>query len=205
MSGTCCETPTSSDPGYARVLWVALAVNATMFLVEVAAGIFAGSLSLQADALDFLGDAGNYALSLWAVSRALKVRARVATLKGVTMGLFGLWVLVRAALGASSGDVPHAGTMGITALLALLANFGVALLLYRYRDGDSNMRSVWLCTRNDVLGNIAVFLAAGGVFAFGSRWPDLMVAAVISSLALVGAFQILCQARQEQRDTCSPR
>lgn len=205
MSGNCCDTPISTDPGYGRVLWIALAVNAAMFLVEVAAGLFAGSLSLQADALDFLGDAGNYALSLWAVSRALKVRARVATLKGVTMGLFGLWVLVQAAHGMSSGEVPHAGTMGITALLALAANFGVALLLYRYRNGDSNMRSVWLCTRNDVLGNLAVFLAAGGVFALGSRWPDLVVAVVISSLALVGAFQILRQARQEQQDTCSPR
>lgn len=204
MSGACCETPTSSDPGYARVLWVALAVNATMFLVEVAAGIFAGSLSLQADALDFLGDAGNYALSLWAVSRALRVRARVATLKGVTMGLFGLWVLARAVLGVSGGEVPHAVTMGITALVALAANLSVALLLYRYRNGDSNMRSVWLCTRNDVLGNIAVFLAAGGVFGLGSRWPDILVAAVISSLALVGAFQILRQARQERQDTCSP-
>jgi len=205
MSATCCETPISSAPGYGRVLWIALVVNAAMFLVEVVAGVFAGSLSLQADALDFLGDAANYALSLWAVSRALKVRARVATLKGITMGLFGLWVLVRAALGVASGEVPHAEAMGVTALLALAANFGVALLLYRYRNGDSNMRSVWLCTRNDVLGNIAVLLAAGGVFALTSRWPDLLVAAVISSLALVSAFQILRHARQEQRDTCSPR
>ena len=204
MSDKCCEAPISSAPGYGRVLWVALVVNALMFLVEVAAGVFAGSLSLQADALDFLGDAGNYALSLWAVSRALEIRARVATLKGVTMGLFGVWVMVRAGLGVMSGEVPHAEAMGITALVALAANFGVALLLYRYRDGDSNMRSVWLCTRNDVLGNIAVLLAAGGVFALTSRWPDLLVAVVISSLALVGAFQILGQARKEQRDT-SPR
>jgi cation diffusion facilitator family transporter len=205
MSATCCETPLSSEPGYGRVLWVALVVNALMFLVEVAAGLFAGSLSLQADALDFLGDAANYALSLWALSRALRVRARVATLKGLAMGLFGLWVLGRAVLGVTSGEVPHAGTMGITSLVALAANFGVALLLSRYRNGDSNMRSVWLCTRNDVLGNIAVLLAAAGVFAWGSRWPDLLVAAVIASLALVGAFQVLRQARQEQRDTCSPR
>ena len=203
MSENCCNTPIAGDPGYGRVLWVALAVNALMFLVEVAAGVLAGSLSLQADALDFLGDAGNYALSLWAVSRALKVRARVATLKGITMGLFGLWVLARAVLGVSSGEVPHAGAMGITSLLALAANLGVALLLYRYRNGDSNMRSVWLCTRNDVLGNIAVLLAAGGVFALGSRWPDILVAAVMSSLALVAAFQILRQAGQERQD-CSP-
>jgi cation diffusion facilitator family transporter len=205
MSATCCQPPISSDPGYGQVLWVALVVNAIMFLVEVAAGLVAGSLSLQADALDFLGDAGNYALSLWAVSRALQVRARVATLKGITMGLFGLWVLVRAALGLASGDVPHAEAMSITALLALAANLGVALLLYRYRNGDSNMRSVWLCTRNDVLGNLAVLLAAGGVFALSSSWPDLLVAAAISSLALVSAFQILRQASQERRDPCSAR
>lgn len=204
MSATCCQPPISTDSGYGRVLWVALVVNAVMFFVEAAAGVMAGSLSLQADAIDFLGDAGNYALSLWAVSRALKVRARVATLKGITMGLFGLWVLVRAVMGVVSGEVPHAETMGVTALVALVANFGVAVLLYRYRNGDSNMRSVWLCTRNDVVGNLAVLLAAGGVFALSSRWPDLLVAGVISSLALVGAFQILSQARREQRGTCSP-
>ena len=200
MSATCCQPPTSSDPKYGRVLWVALVVNAVMFFVE----IIAGSLSLQADAIDFLGDAGNYALSLWAVSRALKVRARVATFKGITMGLFGLWVLVRAVMGVVGGEVPHAEAMGVTALVALVANFGVAVLLYRDRNGDSNMRSVWLCTRNDVLGNLAVLLAAGGVFALTSRWPDLLVAGVISSLALMGAFQVLSQARREQRDTCSP-
>lgn len=205
MSASCCETPISSEPGYGRVLWVALVVNALMFVVEVIAGVFAGSLSLQADALDFLGDTANYALSLWAVSRALEVRARVATLKGIAMGLFGIWVLVRAGLGVTSSEVPHAEVMGITALVALAANFGVALLLYRYRNGDSNMRSVWLCTRNDVVANIAVLLAAGGVFALDSRWPDLLVAAVISCLALVGAVQILRQARQEQQGTCQPR
>ncbi len=203
MSAKCCETPVSAAPGYSQVLWIALAVNALMFVVEVVAGLFAGSLSLQADALDFLGDAGNYALSLWAASRALHVRARVATLKGITMGLFGLWVLVRAVLGVGGGDVPHAEVMGLTGLAALLANLGVAVLLYRYRNGDSNMRSVWLCTRNDVLGNLAVLLAASGVFALGARWPDLLVAAVISSLALVGAVQILRHAKRDQQSSCS--
>ncbi len=203
MSAKCCEAPSSSTPGYGRVLWIALVVNAVMFVVETIAGLISGSLSLQADALDFLGDAGNYALSLWAVNRALKVRARVATVKGVTMGLFGLWVLARAAWSVSSGEVPQAEMMGFTALVALAANLGVAVLLYRYREGDSNMRSVWLCTRNDVLGNIAVVFAASGVFALGSRWPDLLVAAVISSLGLVAAVQILRQAGQEQSG-CRP-
>jgi Co/Zn/Cd efflux system component len=198
----CCRTSSDPDLGYGRVLWIALAVNALMFVVEVAAGLFAGSLSLQADALDFLGDAGNYALSLWAASRALTVRAGVATVKGVTMGLFGLWVLVRALHGVVAGDVPHAEVMGVTGFAALLANLGVAVLLYRYRNGDSNMRSVWLCTRNDVLGNLAVLLAASGVLALGSRWPDLLVAALISGLAITGAAQVLGLARQERR-ACS--
>ena len=202
MSAACCNTPSSGAPGYGRVLWIALIVNAAMFVVETVAGLISGSLSLQADALDFLGDAGNYALSLWAVSRALRVRARVATVKGLTMGLFGLWVLVRAALNMSAGNPPQAEMMGATAFVALAANVGVAVLLYRYRDGDSNMRSVWLCTRNDVLGNLAVLLAAGGVFAFVSRWPDLVVAVVISGLALVGAAQILRQAGHERQGCC---
>ena len=185
------------------MLWIALVINALMFVLEFVAGLFAGSLSLQADALDFLGDAGNYALSLWAASRVLRVRAGVATVKGITMGLFGLWVLARALLSVAGGDVPHAEVMGLTGFAALVANLGVAVLLYRYRNGDSNMRSVWLCTRNDVLGNLAVLLAASGVFALGSRWPDLLVAVVISGLALVGAVQILSHARREQQSSCS--
>ncbi|MDC0721469.1 cation transporter [Nannocystis bainbridge] len=201
MSAKCCGTPIQVAPGYSRALWIALAVNGGMFVVEVVAGLFAGSLSLQADALDFLGDAGNYALSLWAASRALGVRARVATVKGVTMGLFGLWVLGRAVLSLAGGELPHAEVMGATGVVALIANLAVAVLLYRYRDGDSNMRSVWLCTRNDALGNLAVLLAAGGVLAFGSRWPDLLVAVLISGLALVSAVQVLAQARREQRQS----
>ena len=202
MSARCCGTPFSAAPGYSRVLWVALVVNALMFVVEVVAGLFAGSLSLQADALDFLGDAGNYALSLWAVSRALTVRARVAAVKGLTMGLFGLWVLARALLGLAGGDVPRAEVMGLAGVAVLVANLGVAVLLYRYRHGDSNMRSVWLCTRNDMRGNLAVLLAASGVLALGSRWPDLLVAAVISGLALVGAAEILGRARRDQQTSC---
>lgn len=202
MGAACCAAPSSGVPGYSRALWIALLVNATMFVIETLAGLLSGSLSLQADALDFLGDAGNYALSLWAVHRALHVRTQVATVKALTMAFFGLWVLARAVLNMSGGELPHAETMGITAVAALAANVAVAVLLYRYRNGDSNMRSVWLCTRNDVLANIAVLLAASGVFALGSRWPDLVVAAVISSLALVGAVQILRQAGQERQGCC---
>jgi len=180
------------------VLVAALAINAIMFLVEVAAGLVAGSLSLQADALDFLGDAGNYALTLFVLSMTLKVRATAALVKGATMAVLGVFVLVQGVLHAATGDVPHAEIMGATALVALVANAAVAGMLYRYRDGDSNARSVWLCSRNDVLANLAVLLAASGVFALESRWPDLAVAAFIASLALTGGWQVVREALRER-------
>ena len=147
-------------PQYRRVLWVALAVNAVMFAVEVAGGVASGSSALQADALDFLGDAANYAVSLFVLSAALSVRARASVLKGVTMAAFGCWVVGHALYQASAGQVPEPIVMGVVGILALLSNVAVALLLYRYRSGDSNMRSVWICSRNDAVGNIAV-VAAG--------------------------------------------
>jgi len=183
------------------VLIVALAINAVMFLVEVGAGLIAGSLSLQADALDFLGDAGNYALTLFVLGMTLKARATAALVKGATMVVLGVFVLVQGVVHAVTGGVPQAEIMGATALAALVANAAVAAMLYRYRDGDSNARSVWLCSRNDVLANLAVLLAASGVFALGSRWPDLAVAAFIASLALTSGWQVVREARRE-RSSC---
>lgn len=184
-------------PGYARVLWIALVVNALMFLVEVAAGVAAGSVSLLADAIDFAGDAGNYALSLAVLSLGLVARARAALFKAACMLLFGVLVLARAGWSALAGDVPEPLTMGIVGVLALVANVAVAALLYAYREGDANMRSVWLCTRNDAIGNLAVLLAAVGVFGTGTRWPDLLVAAVMAGLALSAGLAVLRQARRE--------
>ena len=200
MSSHCCgpAVERAPTPGFRRVLVAALAINAIMFLVEVAAGLVAGSLSLQADALDFLGDAGNYALTLVVLGMTLKVRATAALVKGATMAVLGVFVLVQGVLHAVTGAVPHAEIMGATALLALVANAAVAGLLYRYRDGDSNARSVWLCSRNDVLANLAVLLAASGVFALESRWPDLAVAAFIASLALTGGWQVVREALRER-------
>ncbi len=183
------------------MLIVALAINAVMFLVEVGAGLIAGSLSLQADALDFLGDAGNYALTLFVLGMTLKARATAALVKGATMVVLGVFVLVQGVVHAVTGGVPQAEIMGATALAALVANAAVAAMLYRYRDGDSNARSVWLCSRNDVLANLAVLLAASGVFALGSRWPDLAVAAFIASLALTSGWQVVREARRE-RSSC---
>lgn len=184
-------------PGYRRVLWIALFANALMFLLEIGAGVSAGSVSLLADAIDFFGDAANYALSLAVLAMGTVARSRAAMFKAATMVLFGLLVLGRTAWGAMDGAAPEPLTMGVVGTLALATNVGVAVLLYAYREGDANMRSVWLCTRNDAIGNVAVLLAALGVFGTGTRWPDLLVAAVMAGLALSAGLSVLRQARQE--------
>ena len=204
MSAHCCnhETPASAlrSRRYRRILWVALLVNLGMFVVEIGAGIQAGSMSLLADSLDFLGDAGNYAISLWVLGMALTWRARAAQLKAWSMLLFGLGVLGAALWHWWQGALPSAPTMGVVGTLALLANLAVLILLYAYREGDSNMRSVWLCTRNDALGNLAVLGAALGVFGTGSAWPDLIVASIMALLAITAAVQVLRQADGELKD-----
>jgi Co/Zn/Cd efflux system component len=202
MSANCCdhchdEDPHRANPAYRRVLWTVLAINALMFAVEIGAGLTAGSASLQADALDFLGDAGNYAISLFVVSMALRYRAMAALAKGSTMALFGLWVVATVIWHAVHGTLPSAfamGAVGFTALAANAASFG---LLWTHRHGDANMRSAWICTRNDVLGNLAVLLAAVGVFGTGTGWPDVIVAAIMAALALQGAMLVLRQALGE--------
>lgn len=193
----CTPPAASSDLRYRRVLWVALVINAAMFAVEIGAGVRAGSASLLADAIDFLGDAANYGISLWVLSMALAWRSRAAMLKAASMLVFGVAVLGRVAWGAWQGIPPEPVTMGAVGILALAANLGVAVLLYAWREGDANMRGVWLCTRNDALGNVAVMLAALGVFGTGSSWPDLAVAAVMAGLAISGGWSVLQQARHE--------
>ena len=203
MSAHCCHTPEpprpGEPPGYRRVLWVALVVNAAMFAIEIGAGVQAGSVSLLADAIDFFGDAANYALSLAVLSMGLAWRSGAAMLKAASMLAFGVAVLARAGWSAWQGIAPEPLTMGAVGALALAANVGVAVLLYRFREGDANMRSVWLCTRNDALGNLAVMAAALGVFGTGSAWPDLAVAAVMAGLALTAGWAVLAQARREMR------
>ena len=201
MSESCCgpTAETQSRDRFRRVLWAVLAINAGMFAVEVVAGLAAGSASLQADALDFLGDAGNYVISLLVVGMALRYRAMAAFAKGATMGLFGLWVIGVTAWHAWHGTVPQAFTMGAVGTAALLANAISFALLCAFRQGDSNMRSAWICTRNDVLGNLAVLLAALGVFGTGTGWPDIAVAVIMASLALHGAWVVLSQSWTEMR------
>jgi Co/Zn/Cd efflux system component len=180
-------------------LWVALIVNLAMFFVELTAGLLAGSVSLLADGIDFAGDAANYAISLAVVGLALQWRARTALLKGVTMAAFGLWVIGQAVWHWVSGTVPDAPVMGAVAVLALAANVGVAAMLYRYREGDSNMRSVWICSRNDAYSNLAVLAAAAGVFGTGSSLPDIAVACVMAGLALHGSYTVIRHALSDLR------
>lgn len=186
-----------NDPRWRRVLWIALIVNAAMFGVEIVMGAAADSRALQADALDFLGDAANYAISLGVAGMAIAWRARAALVKAATMLVFGLWVLASAAWGFFAGSAPQAETMGVVGVAALTANVSVALMLYRYRTGDANMRSVWICSRNDAIGNLAVLAAALGVFGTGQGWPDLVVAGIMATLAIWGSVDVFRQARGE--------
>lgn len=196
-SGGCSSSKGAVDPRYRKALWVALIVNTLMFLVEIIGGLRSGSISLLADAVDFAGDAANYGLSLTVLSMGLLWRARAALVKGVTMGGYGLFVLGKTAWAAMSGVPPEPFTMGAIALVALAANLTVALMLYSFRDGDANMRSVWLCSRNDAIVNVAIVLAALGVLGTETVWPDLLVAIIIAALALAASFSVVRQARNE--------
>lgn len=193
--------PHQGNAAYRRVLWAVLAINAAMFVVEIGAGLGAGSASLQADALDFLGDGANYAISLFVVGMAMRYRATAALLKGTTMGLFGLWVVGTVIWHVIHGALPNAITMGAVGFTALIANAASFGLLWTYRAGDANMRSAWICTRNDVLGNLAVLLAAAGVFGTGTGWPDIIVAAIMASLALQSATLVIQQSLDELRQS----
>lgn len=205
MGKTCCGPDeagaSNNDPTWRRILWIALGLNASMFGVEIVAGIAADSRALQADALDFLGDAANYAISLGVAGMALVWRARAALVKAATMLAFGLWVLGSAIWGFFVGASPDPGTMGAIGSLALAVNLAVAAMLFRYRSGDANMRSVWICSRNDAIGNIAVLAAAIGVFGTGRAWPDLVVASIMAGLAVWGSAEVFKQARGELRST----
>jgi len=195
--GSTCSSQTAASPRYRKVLWAALIINAVMFIVEIAGGLKSGSVSLFADAVDFAGDATNYGISLAVLSMGLAWRSRAAIVKGMSMVAFGLFVLAKTGWAAINGIPPEPLTMGVVAVLALLANGAVALMLYAFRDGDTNMRSVWLCSRNDAIGNVAVILAAAGVFGTGSGWPDLVVAVIMAGLALSSGVAIVRQANRE--------
>lgn len=198
-SGSCSSQSPPPDHRYRKVLWIALLINFLMFGVELVSSLTSGSVSLMADSADFLADAGNYAVSLFVLGMATIWRSRAAYVKGIVMGAFGVLVLARALWIGLGSHVPEAETMGVIGVLALAANGVVAFLLYAFRDGDANMRSVWLCTRNDMIANLAVLLAAIGVFGTQAGWPDIAVASIMAVLGLSGARDIIGRARSEMR------
>lgn len=202
MGATCGHQNSDFDglsPEYKRRLWAVICLNATMFGVEMVAGHLAGSQALQADALDFFGDTLTYGLSLAVIGTSLRVRASVALLKGMSLLLMGLWVFGSTVYSVLVLGVPQAEVMGIVGFLALLANLASVLILVRYKDGDANVRSVWLCSRNDAIGNFAVMVAAIGVWGTSTGWPDIIVAAIMAGLFLSSALQILTQGFKEWR------
>ena len=183
---------------YRRALWIVIIINASMFAIELVAGAFAGSKALQADALDFLGDSATYGLSLYVIGMSVKARANAALIKGISLGAMGAWVLGTTIYQVFILGMPKAEVMGAVGLLALMANLSSVLLLMRYKDGDANVRSVWLCSRNDAIGNIAVMIAAGAVWFAKTPWPDLIVAMFIAGMFFLSAIQIIRQALQER-------
>lgn len=198
MSADCCAPESKEVVGKRRTaLWIALILNLIMFGVEIGASLLADSLSLRADAIDFLGDAANYGISLSVLGLSLRYRSFASIGKATTMGLFGIWVIASAIYNAVHGSYPHAEAMGILGFIALLVNLSVAMMLYRFKDGDSNMQSVWLCSRNDAIGNIAVMLAGGGVYLLNSHWPDLVVAIGMGILSLQSCYLVFRSARDE--------
>lgn len=200
MSGCSCGNDVKFDgtsASYRWALWSVIAINAAMFLIEMGAGQMAGSQALKADALDFLGDSVTYSMSLFVIGMPLIWRTRAALIKGVSLGLMGLWVFGSTAYYVLFLGLPQAEIMGAVGLLAFAANVTSVLLLLKYRDGDANVRSVWLCSRNDAIGNLAVVLAASGVWATTSAWPDLIVAGILAGLFLWSSAQIVRQSLQE--------
>lgn len=188
------------DPRYKRVLWTVIGINGTMFLTEMIAGQLAGSQALKADALDFLADTVTYGLSLAVIGASLRTRASAALLKGASLSLMALWVFGSTVYQTLVLGVPKAEVMGAIGMLALAANLASVLLLLPYKDGDANVRSVWLCSRNDAIGNLIVMVAALGVWGTASAWPDLAVAGVMAAIFLTSSVQILRQAWGEYRE-----
>ncbi|MDY6455742.1 cation transporter [Acinetobacter faecalis] len=210
MACSCSSAPAPQKPNskFRTALWIALIINAAMFIVELIGGAYAHSSSLWADSLDFFGDAVNYGVSLAVLSASLYWRATVALAKGIVMATFGFVVIGKVIYAYVQGIPPEAITMGAIGILALIANVISAAVLYAFRDGDSNMRSVWLCSRNDAIGNVAVIFAAIGVFGTGSMLPDLIVAMIMAGLGLVAGYQVIKRARLERQqnkivDVCS--
>lgn len=203
MAG-CCGHDAKFDgvsDDYKKRLWIVIAINAVMFGVEMVAGQLAGSQALQADALDFLGDSLTYGISLAVIGASINVRTSAALAKGISLLLMGAWVFGSTLYRVFYIGVPEAEIMGIIGFMALSANLASVLILVPYKDGDANVRSVWLCSRNDAIGNVAVMIAALGVWGTSTGWPDLIVAGIMAALFLSSSVQIIRQALAERRET----
>jgi Co/Zn/Cd efflux system component len=202
MAASCCDNVckvelNETNKSFKKILWIALILNFVMFFVEVIFGVLSHSLSLKADAIDFLGDSANYFMTLFVLNSIIQTRAKVSLLKAAFMFSFGLWILTEAIIRFRSPELPNFITMSWIGLLALVVNAFVAILLYKFRDGDSNMQSVWLCSRNDAIGNIAVIIASAGVFYLSSKWPDLIVALFMAALSINSSYKVLKLASKE--------
>lgn len=201
MSASCCGPKNINikevNKSFKTVLWIALILNFAMFLLENFQGLLSHSLSLRADAIDFLGDSANYFVTLFVLTSSIKTRATVSLTKAIFMFGFGLWVLIEAIIRFNSETIPNSFTMSWVGVLALAVNGVVAFLLYRFRDGDSNMQSVWLCSRNDAIGNIAVVMASAGVYFYSSKWPDLIVALFMAILSISASLKVLVLVKNE--------
>ena len=189
------------DKRYKAMLWIVIAINGGMFFVEMIAGRLAGSQALQADALDFLGDFLTYGISLAVIGMSLRVRSTAALVKGFSLLAMGLWIFGSTLYQVLFLEVPRAEIMGVIGLMALAANVASVLLLMRYKDGDANVRSVWLCSRNDAIGNVAVMMASAAVYFTTSALPDIAVALVMAGLFLRSAQLIITQSVQEFRQS----
>ncbi len=203
MAGCCGPSEAPKIARQRRVLGVVLAINLIMFAVEIGAGWHASSLALQADALDFLGDSLNYAVALFVLGRSLAWRAGTAFAKGAVMFGFGVFLAGASVYHGVVGSAPEAPVMGAIGALALVANLACALMLFGFRGEDANLRAVWLCSRNDAIGNLAVLAAAAGVVLSGTAWPDLAVGLVMAALAVWAGLSVMRQARAELADAVS--
>lgn len=198
---SCSSESLGTDGKYRIILWICLIANAAMFVVQTTGSYQALSVSLLANALDFLSDAANYGISLFVLGSSLRNKAKASFFKGASLGLVGLWVAFETLHHALQPELPKPLTMTLLSLIGLAVNIGCAALLYRYRSGDSNRESVWICSRNDAIGNVAVIAAAGGVFFSKTIWPDIIVAAILGWLAITGAWRIIIKAKKEWDST----
>ena len=201
-AAACCGATVKFDgasPAYRRILLAVIAINAVAFVAVAGGAMAQGSASLGANALDFLADSATYAVSLWAIGKSVRVRSGAAVFKSASLLVMAVSILGYAVWRAVTGQPPEGVVITGLGLVGFAANLIAALLLVRFRDGDANVRSVWLCTRNDLIHSLGVAAAGGLVWLTGSRWPDLLAGLLLGGVFLQSAISILVQARAESR------